>query len=628
MARALFTVLLVVAFTVCGASVYAVSENTSSGANPQSESDQEILRLLSPKVTYETRRKTVQTILADLTNATGVQLRIGPSLSAWRVGESRISVFAKDTPLINLMNSIARSMKFRWTRKNNDGVWVFSLFEDTKAEEDMRREVEALKLEDVKKRREHMDKYLSLGELSSQDLAKIKETNPEFYLYAQFDIPKSLKSLLKEVPELYDAWVAGEDVKLSVANLPAQAQDAFINLAESLYRHSEAIYPSPKFKSLKPSQDIAIYSTIHINEPSTFNRLGWISLAGNDPRDVSDRNRMLGECLFLDDPDDKAGFIRSKAYLRAYEEKRPAKDVMLEMKQELSEARKADEARHARHDYYEEPLIEHPDDPALSKPVKLNAKKHEFDDCFAALAEGSRLAVVAADYQPDEYTDGFTDWRDILDFGLEASLQKVLDKFALGGRYNWEVHGHVIEFRRREWYKERQAMIPQAWINKWRKTLITTGTLDITDLAEIASLKDSQIYYIYGDHLLGMGRGGDGCEQPGCEEFLAGVIYGDKEFLKVYHLLTPRQRKLVFTRGGLDLGGMEPNQYKAFERLLIDRNGAYVMDSGAQLLLTATRAQKGKRYEYVFTVKTSADLPPVMWQIKTPKYENPDKKKS
>ena len=79
------------------------------------ESDKADARL-SQKVTYEARHKPVKVILVDLSKMTGVTLKAGQSGKDWQVRDRKMNIFAKDLPLSSLMNSIARVMKFRWSK--------------------------------------------------------------------------------------------------------------------------------------------------------------------------------------------------------------------------------------------------------------------------------------------------------------------------------------------------------------------------------------------------------------------------------------------------------------------------------------------------------------------------------
>ncbi len=57
---------------------------------------------LTQKVIYEARRKTVSSILSDLSKMTGVTLMAGYNNEDWQVRDRRMNIFAKDVPLSNL----------------------------------------------------------------------------------------------------------------------------------------------------------------------------------------------------------------------------------------------------------------------------------------------------------------------------------------------------------------------------------------------------------------------------------------------------------------------------------------------------------------------------------------------
>ena len=71
---------------------------------------------------------------------------------------------------------------------------------------------------------------------------------------------------------------------------------------------------------------------------------------------------------------------------------------------------------------------------------------------------------------------------------LKDALDKITHNSLAPAQYNWECHAEVLELRDREWFKKYSAMIPEAQLAAWRKTLKETGTLDIDDLADVAEL--------------------------------------------------------------------------------------------------------------------------------------------
>jgi hypothetical protein len=628
-----YTAVVILVLAVPLASRVIAVEDTSPRPKIQiikaDDLDATTLRKLAQEVTYEARQKTVKDILADLSKKTGLPLVVGTSLTGWRVSESRMSIFVKDTPLLCLMNSMARSMKFTWTRKCKDGVWIFSLFEDARAEQLAQRESDNRKMAANEKRRRLMDRFLSVPDMPHDELEKLRDAYPQLYLYQKFGVPDSLAGLFREVPAVREAWVTGDKLTIAVSTLPPAAQRAAADLARSLQSFNTAVFnrvTQPDRNAHIPQEDIESqlgYAVINVSEPPDW--FGSIEIYARRPAAESAEVRApIYASLWFHDPDDKRSQYWAKSAIKAVEENRPMKEVFAELQGELTQALKDGDPDTLRPGEFEEAKTETPDDPVLQSTIKMKPKGLKFDDCLSALAEASGYAVVAGARRDNVHSMGQINYPQHL--GLEGNCQLgwVLDR--LSGSSNWELRDSVIEMRNRHWYYMRQAMIPEATLEKWRNKLRSSGTLDIDYLAEIASVKEPQFSAIYSDALLGMGQGGQGLEEPEIEEYLAGVISQQGDFLKTYGALSPAQRKLVFTGSGLDLGALDDRQFSLFEKLFLKKNAMYLQNPEARIVLRGLRTKTGKRFEYLFKCSTDAGEPPIQWAIKTPKYNEAARK--
>lgn len=126
---------LVLVLAALALSAYAVGKVTidpnASGAGPQKTEDLAGADArLAQKVTISEPAKPVRVVLGDLTKATGVILRSGYNDGDWQVRDRKMCIFAKDVPLVQIMNSIAHVMKFKWSRKDADGKWQYRLYMD------------------------------------------------------------------------------------------------------------------------------------------------------------------------------------------------------------------------------------------------------------------------------------------------------------------------------------------------------------------------------------------------------------------------------------------------------------------------------------------------------------------
>ena len=162
----------------------SLSIPTRPGAQVEAAAPETDTRL-AQKVTYEAKRKTVVTILADLSATTGVTLRAGYNSQDWQVRDRKMNIFAKDIPLADLMNSIARVMKFKWSRSENDGVYSYRLYMDRKtlldADAQKARMEERIQEKFSKKRQKLLDNLEKADSLSDEDLEKMKAEDPASY---------------------------------------------------------------------------------------------------------------------------------------------------------------------------------------------------------------------------------------------------------------------------------------------------------------------------------------------------------------------------------------------------------------------------------------------------------------
>lgn len=182
----------------------------------------------SRKVTCQARRKTVSSVLEDLSAQTKVKLYAGCNNGDWQVRDRRMNVFCKDVALGDLMTSIARVMKFKWLRSQKDGVYSYRLFMDRKTlvEAERKRVVEEDKLRQwqARERTSLLSDLEKAAGISRSELEELKNDDPILYLYTEMGWSKMIPSLLREVPAAKDAWMSGEELTLAAANLPPAAR--------------------------------------------------------------------------------------------------------------------------------------------------------------------------------------------------------------------------------------------------------------------------------------------------------------------------------------------------------------------------------------------------------------------
>jgi hypothetical protein len=304
--------------------------------------------------------------------------------------------------------------------------------------------------------------------------------------------------------------------------------------------------------------------------------------------------------LPLLDPDSKVANIVGSALLESQDTGQPLNEIMKSREGDVIAAFMLQ----VKQDDSGEPVSEHPEDPALDAKIKIKSKKTtSLESLQSELADAAGFSVVS---------DSFGISRGLVNFGDdEIVLKDALEKIADGFHYNWDKRSSILEFRDRNWFRKRNAQIPQAWVDGWKKTLKDTGTLDIGDLAQIAILTQEQlnVNVLSDDDLMRSG--------------LNGAIYPHRDWLRAYAGLTEAQRTAVFSKAGLDLSLLTADQWVQVAKLITRHNGAYLEDADTHLILIGTRTPKATLFEYSFSITASEDIPPIKWSLATPKYQEP-----
>jgi hypothetical protein len=593
----------ITAIVLFGAGLAAHAADSAAGTSTR-EPDTRITQ----KVTYEAKSKSVKIILADLSKMTGVTLRAGNSDSDWQVRDRKMNIFAKDIPLSNLINAIAHVMKFTWS-KTKDEIPTYRLYMDrtalSNAETQRLREEERRNRQEVERRQKTLAGLDELGDLTQDELAKLKQENPFLYLTATTGIAKSLSEFFKGSPAAMEAFASGQEMTLSSSDLPLTAQQALAGALRGFSKFSPAVVAGLSGTDFPSDLEASVaQAVIRINPNMDQVRsqpLASELVIGTMGIKLKSDGREIG-IPFLN-PDSPIADWLARAAVRSQDEKRPLGDVIDDMQNEvvttLMSAVRKDESG--------EPISQHSaDDPALHRKIKSKAMKPgRLTDVLAALADASRLPVVSDSYGA---STGFV----TVAVG-ETELGALLDKIADGFHYNWDKPHGILEFRDRNWFTKRAAQIPDAWIDGWKKTLRETGTLDISDLKQIAMLTMEQCNVnLQGDEELSR------CGIPSC-------LYSYRDLLRACATLKDSQWKAMYTDSGLDMNSLNDEQRQVFEKLINSRNSNLLKNEDVKLTLCATRKSYEKQFDYSFGLKSSDETNPITWRVFTPNYVEPPK---
>lgn len=604
MQRALLTVLLLGLL----APVFAVGKVTTDPNTAQAaakrETDEPLADIrLTQLVTYKESSKCVSAILDDLTKATGVTLKAGVNNKDWQVRDRKMSIFAKDVPLGQLMSSIGRVMKFKWEKSGDEALPTYRLYMDRRtlldAEAQRAREEQQQEAERAKRRQEGFAEYAKLADLSDADKEKLKTENPFMYIAAQSGLGNSLAAFFMGTPGAIDAIASGQRLDISGSALSPQAQSGILQAMRQMTDlqakfDGRSTHPLPDDLGSDPSKiSISINQAL---EQTAGTPMGGLLLG-----DITIKYDGGAMTVPMFDPNSEVAKLVGSALVESEETGKSVNEVVKEHIAEFAEVI----TKVAKAESGGEPLIEHAEDPALNAKITLESHSEQLVDIQKALAEASKYAVVS-DYFPNLIPRSGTSIPT-----TETPLREILDKIAEVFVYNWDKHGNVIEFRDRNWFKKRAAQLPEEQLETWRQELVKTGTLDIDSLAQIAQLDQEQILAnIAPDEIL-----------RNC----LGAYHSARDVLRLYATLSAGQRAALYSETGLDIAVLSPEQMAMLDKLIRPKHGTE-LDAGAPIFVVCERKSSDKTFTYSLSVIVDGQKGSAEWTFVTPSYTPPPPK--
>jgi len=547
----------------------------------------------SQRVTYEAKRKTVTSILADLNAMTGVTLKAGYNNEDWQVRDRRMNIFAKDIPLSNLMNSIARVMKFQWSKREDDkGVVSYRLYMDRKtilgAESKRLAEEERVRKGLLEGRNRFLSAMEAAAIMSNEDLEKLKTQSPSVYKMVDTSM-RFLPQILAELPLAKQAFLSGVEFTLDIGALSPEVRQGLIGAIGINDPTSGTVWIGglgvPSYTNMSVYRSGS--SAPHVS-PYIVTGMGAMRF------ELKNSHRSCEGASAFIDPESDLTRLQTK-YMDAVLHD----DDYEELAVEMTKAGKALVVDMG------EPLAIHSDDPDLSAKVKMKVDGNDFANVLAALADSSSFAVVS-----DSFNKSFWDLAFRED---EITIRAALARMESVCRYNWARHNSILEFNDRDWYRKRAAQIPEVWLEAWRKAFKNNGMLDLDELSQIASLTPEQAgANLYDDDVLRQAHVG---------------LFGDREFLRLYAVLDKQQKTSIFTERGLYLDSLSDNGSTTVQALL-KRCASVKGSSDGGLRLIGKRAKVGESTHYDLSVITSAgDNTGIRWTVQCPIYTPPIEEK-
>lgn len=552
---------------------------------------------LARKIMYQVKLRPISDLTGDLTKLTGVTFIAGRSLSDWRVREDCCTVWAKDIPVAILMDSIARVMKCKWVRAGKSPNWTYRLVEDAALIASIERRAAEQRKRDIEALRARLDVAARIAN-SETELAAARENEPALYLLAKSGVLKPYLAFLDQAADVKDAWLNGNELTVSGRWLPPAARQPLVQAVRaSLVAASQAEDAGTRAFYEKSIDDLdagAGRLAVKVYPSHSPSHTPMLSI------DISGMSMMGFELINRRTP---SVTVYERMVLKAYEEKRPFTDVYNEMKSELAAARKLD-PKTRLFSYTQELPIDHSKD---SEPVKRLSEKVEpkvITALIAELADASGSALVTDDFR------GRTALKFDKGIELRTALDTVSDKFRY---HNWKCAGGVVELWDANWYDKRQARVSKAWLAMMGARFRANGTLDIGDLAEIASLTTPQVGTVGRDDVL---------------KAVVFTVFDKRLYLKLYAGLNASQRAGLFSEEGMSFAELADDQQQAALKLVTGQDLPLLSNldlSGIGVRITCTKESIGKRFLYTLKAYTSAGPIPGQTRFSTPLYVAPPK---
>lgn len=567
---------------------------------------------LARKVTCQIRRKTVLVVLTALQGTTGVTLKAGYNSLDWQVRDRKMVIFAKDLALGDLMQSIARVMKFKWSRGGEKGAWSYRLFMDRRtvleSEAEAQRAEQRFNEEQIRKREALVDKLGDLAAASPADLARLKDENPYLYVLAASGVAGGLDEAFKMSSEHRDAFINNE----RIGKLPDGADAALRRILEGMWRMEGGLFGKAKPADL--IDKIAI-TGIRINRegfadgsgmlsnPRTSRFfLGAITIDYTRPSD-SDPRALVGDYVDISiaDPESSLGKGLGRMLAGVLEDTGGSPSAT----RDFSFTLKPEEF--LTNDFGE-PVSKHQDEPALQETIEFKAGSgsstkdsvgyDELDDLLAGLYQAAELNVVSDCL-------GKVRVRNSWPVGVKILLGRFLDGVSMMWSYNWWKNGSTLEFRDRHWFRKRSLQIPEVYLEKWRQTFETTGTLGLGELADMAVLAgdaDKYDFNIASDEILG-------------NQSMQEAVRWQMKCLRFYAALDSSQRSALAGKDGLDIDTLSADQRKTARECYTWGN----TDPRQALMMLTTEKTGDGRANHIFR-STSGGHMTMQVQVTAPKY--------
>ncbi len=526
---------------------------------------------LAQKIDYEAWHTPLKTIIADLTKQTGVELHAGYSNQDWQVRDRRMNVYVKGIALGELMDSISRVMKFKWTQKGEKTSSTYTLNLDRKLLAKMQAEADkrANELaEAVRKRRTDLiNKFESISKMSDKDIAKLKKDEPYLYMCAETGFAELVIQLFREVPGLKDMAVNGDhDVQISYSTLSKSTQAMYCDVMREYAKYdtiqnNRDPFPDDIEKWMPGCAIQCDFQTRpwEFAQRNQMNRFGGIG----SPVHINGR-AFHHKAGYLQYPESDEAKAKSSAVIAASAMDKGGKEYFQDTISKFYEKYESDD-RDVDYYFMLDPIDDYPKGKELDKIIdaQLSAElSKSIEDAAKVMGDGaySRLSyqalqkIISSGTNLNVVSDSFAVVMGDNKPGTKEQASRVLAKMCKSYLCNCEKHGSVLEIRRRDWFRRRTSQIPDELVEEWRNIAKTSEILPLDTYAQIITLSSEQTEEnISSDKLLSESVG------------IWWEPWNSEGLMRFYLQLNPMQKRLLFSEDGLDTSMLNRDQRQYYK---------------------------------------------------------------
>jgi len=630
----LFAIGLLLTLTTAALCVETYDPNAGSATSnePASSGALSSDARLSAKITYSCKKMAARNAVGDLMQASGVTLRVGVNSKDWEVRDRKINVFAKETPLRDIMNAIARVTGFKWSIEGTESTPVYRLVWDMKSRQEMTAMRESIRqakeqaLADLRK--QGLDALNSLDNLTADQLAKLRVDNPFMFWLAESGMGKKFSGFLSNSPDVSQALMSGQTATISGASLNPQAQAGLSDLLTAVNTLTNKLGGRNTGGEVPANLADA---TITVNAPGRGGRGGGPMGAGLGNITVTTANGRTR--LPIPDPNSQMAKLFGNVLVQTDLLNRPMKDVMAESRDSFMNARQQNRRNPGSANTSAsstavpttttttsdgQVIVTQLSDPVLDAKITATLDGQTLPDIQEQLSTAVGIAIVSDNYGDRPGFGGPQGRRGGPNAGAgidtqNKTLRSVLDGLAQRYQYQWGKPSKPVEFQDSDWINKVETLIPDELIESWKITLNKTGTLGIPELAQMAALTQEQFRAnVATDSILSTLN-------------LQQTVMQNKDILLLFASLSKSQASAAFSRDGLNLRNVVNDSSPVLKKALGTNIGS-TDNADIPVIMTAVRSKEGANIAVDISITNGNEkTPSATYHIIQPDYTPPAK---